>query len=46
MSKMLAQEVFEVEPTWLLYHDEEAEVAIEISDVIFEQLASETAIHI
>ncbi len=34
-----------MEPAWLQYHDEEAEVAIEIADVIFEQLASETAHH-
>ena len=35
-----------MEPAWLQYHDEEAEVAIEIADVIFEQLTSETTHHI
>ena len=39
-------QVFEVEQNWLEYQDEEAEVAIEIADVLFEQIVTETATHL
>lgn len=39
---MLAREMIETEPKWLQYEFEEAQVKIDIGDMILEQMVTET----
>jgi len=41
--RMLSEEIFEMENKWITYDDEEAEVELEIADMVFDKLVTETA---
>ncbi len=42
LATLLAREMIETEPKWLNYEFEEAQVKIDIGDMILEQLVTET----
>jgi len=42
LARMLASDVFEMEERWITYDDEEAEVQVELADLIFDKLVTET----